>query len=77
MVALDDPVIKEDTRGPAAFVTPSGPASTPGPVPGPGEVLPFQCPASVPCSGVWGWRAIFGLLLLGIIAGATRCLCTG
>ena len=37
-VALGDPVIKEDTRGPAAFVTPSGAALTPGPVPVPGKV---------------------------------------
>ena len=76
-IASGDPVIKEDTRGPAACMAPSGVALTPEPEPVPGKIQPLQYPATAPCSGVWGWRAILGLLLLGICAGATRCLCTG
>ena len=75
-IALGDPVTKEDTHGPASGVDPSDAAKTPGPASITGEVVqPRQYPATAPCSGVQGWHAILGLLLLGIFAGATRCFC--
>ena len=74
-IASGDPVTKDDTHGPASCVDPSDAAKTPGPELVSGKVQPRQYPATAPCSGVWGWHAILGLLLLGICAGATRCFC--
>ena len=75
---LGDPSdTKEDAHAFTACEAPSDAAVTPGPELLSGEIQPLQYPATVPCSGGWGWHAVLGLFLLGLCAGATKCFCTG